>query len=318
MTSTWWRMSRWAVGSSRTRIGAVWATATARNTSWRSPIDSSRASRPAQVADTDPLDRARRRPPRSDGREPAERRLVRQAPSADDLVDAHRERQLGELGHDGDRAGDGLRGPAPPIGAPPSATAPGVGARTPVSARSSVDLPAPFGPDQRDPLAAREREVDVARRSRRVADSHRDAARRQDRWSAVTARTPVRVRCSRNRKNGAPRRAITTPTGMSPSQPGDEVGGGQQRRAEERRERDDAGALGPDQQPDDVRHDEPDEADQPADRDGRRGGQRRQRRAGSPRSRRTSMPRWRAAASPSSSPSSDRARASDQRRTPRG
>ncbi len=45
MTSTWWRMSRWAVGSSRTRIGADCATATAMNTSCRSPIDSSRTSR---------------------------------------------------------------------------------------------------------------------------------------------------------------------------------------------------------------------------------------------------------------------------------
>ena len=46
MTSTWCRMSRWAVGSSRIRIGAVCATATATKTSCRSPSDSARASRP--------------------------------------------------------------------------------------------------------------------------------------------------------------------------------------------------------------------------------------------------------------------------------
>ena len=58
MTSTWWRMSRWAVGSSRTRIGAAWATASAMNTSCRSPIDSSRTSRPRRARDADPLDGA--------------------------------------------------------------------------------------------------------------------------------------------------------------------------------------------------------------------------------------------------------------------
>ena len=65
MTSTWWRMSRCAVGSSRTRIGAAWARATAMNTSCRSPIDSSRTSRCARCAMPDPLDR---RVDRRDGR----------------------------------------------------------------------------------------------------------------------------------------------------------------------------------------------------------------------------------------------------------
>ena len=45
---TWWRRSRWTVGSSRTRTGAAWATARASSTSCRSPSDSSRASRPSR------------------------------------------------------------------------------------------------------------------------------------------------------------------------------------------------------------------------------------------------------------------------------
>ena len=68
--------------------------------------------------------------------------------------------------------------------------------------------------------------------------------------------------------------AVTTPTGMSPSEPRDEVGVGEQGRAAERREREDEPRGRADEQPHDVRHDEPDEADEPADRDRGRGHQR--------------------------------------------
>ena len=106
MTSTWWRMSRWAVGSSSTRIGAAWARAIAMKTSWRSPIDSSRASRwrrwPTPTRSIAAVDG------RTVGRSgAAERRLVGQPTERHDVVDAHLERQLGELRHDRDRAGHG-------------------------------------------------------------------------------------------------------------------------------------------------------------------------------------------------------------------
>ena len=94
MTSTWWRMSRWAVGSSRTRIDAVWATATARNTSCRSPSDSSRASRRRRwLAPTRSI--AASIAATSDVTRPAERRLVRQATQRHDLLDGHLERAAG-------------------------------------------------------------------------------------------------------------------------------------------------------------------------------------------------------------------------------
>ena len=84
------------------------------------------------------------------------------------------------------------------------------------------------------------------------------------------------MRWSRNRKNGAPRSAITTPTGNVADQPRDEVGGGQQGGADDGRDRQHPSRRRADHQPDDVRHDEPDEPDQPADRDAgrrRQGGQ---------------------------------------------
>ena len=67
-------------------------------------------------------------------------------------------------------------------------------------------------------------------------------------------------------------RAMTTPTGRSPSEPRHEVRRRQQHRAEERRQRHEPPRGRPDEQAHDVRHDEPDEADQPADghRRGRR------------------------------------------------
>ena len=71
---------------------------------------------------------------------------MRQPPERDDVLDRHRERQLGELRNDRDRAGRRPAGRRDPIGSPHRSTLPGVGLEDPVSARSSVDLPAPFGP----------------------------------------------------------------------------------------------------------------------------------------------------------------------------
>ena len=81
---------------------------------------------------------------------------------------------------------------------------------------------------------------------------------------------PVRARRRMSRKNGAPMIAVTTPTGMLAGEPGDDVGVGQQGRPADRRQRQDEPGGRTDEQPDDVRHDQPDEADEPADGDRRR------------------------------------------------
>ena len=214
MTSTWWRMSRWAVGSSRTRIGAVWATATATNTSCRSPSDSARASRSAQVARADPLDRGidRRHVGRRATRAAAARAAGDRAPTTSSTVIAK-----GSWASSGTTAierATALRS-SPPSASPPSATDPRRGSSAPVRTRSRVDLPAPFGPTSAIRSPARERQVDVAQ-DRSRPEGHRDARRRQDPVGAHSS-YPERDRCSRTRKNGAPRRAITTPTGMSPT-----------------------------------------------------------------------------------------------------
>ena len=212
---------------------------------------------------------------RSVGRRPVSGGSCGSRPSADDLLDRHRERQLGELRDDRDRARDGApveRARSARRRARPCRTA---GRRTPVSARSSVDLPAPFGPTSatRSPRASGQvAPATIAP----LAVGDRDGRGGQDRRGGHSS-YPERVRVSRNRKNGAPSSAITTPTGMSPDQPRDEVGGGQQHRPEDRGERDDPPRRRTDQQPHDVRHDQPDEPDQAADRDRRRRGQRGQR-----------------------------------------
>ena len=57
--------------------------------------------------------------------------------------------------------------------------------------------------------------------------------------------------------------AVMTPTGHAAEQPRDEVGGREQARPEQRRERQHEPRVRADEQPHDVWHDEPDEADQP-------------------------------------------------------
>ena len=161
MTSTWWRMSRWTVGSSRTRTGAAWATATASSTSWRSPSDSSRASRPTRwPSPTRSI--AAATAARSAGRRPRSGSSCGSRPRATTSSTAHRERQLGGCGTTAIRRAIVVaveRRERPPVdrdGRRPS------GARTPVSSRSSVDLPAPFGPTSATRSPRVDRQVDVA------------------------------------------------------------------------------------------------------------------------------------------------------------
>ena len=98
-----------------------------------------------QVPDADAVDR------RGDGgavdrSKAADGVLVGQPAERHDLLDRRRERQRGQLRHDGEAPGDrrvdrGRRG-----GVPASSTVPAVGSTRPAIARRSVDLPAPFGP----------------------------------------------------------------------------------------------------------------------------------------------------------------------------
>ena len=208
MTSTWWRRSRWTVGSSRTSIGRAWATASASSTSCRSPSDSSRASRPSRcprptrsiAAAVAPVGGPRapqrvlvaaaaraRRPPR-----PASRTAA--PPAAGRRRGAGRPRPGRAL----DRAVE-----EHPAGGRP---------HQPGRHAQQGRLAGAVRPDERDPLAG------DGRRGRR-----RRTAR--PRTSTVTSRArgaahssyPGASGAGAGRKNGAPMTAVTTPTGMSPS-----------------------------------------------------------------------------------------------------
>ena len=83
---------------------------------------------------------------------------------------------------------------------------------------------------------------------------------------------------SSHRKNGPPMIAVITPTGNSMGAitvRASDVAGHEERRAEERRRRQHDPMIRADHQPHQVRHDDPDEADRAADRDGGAGRQRR-------------------------------------------
>ena len=200
------------------------------------------------VLDGDDVDLAR----------PADRWVVRQAPEGDDLADRAARRQLDQLGDDGDAPRDGLPVEVADRHGRRSETPPVRGSRTPVRTRSSVDLPAPFGPTRAIRSPAIERQGRVGD-DRPVAERDRDAVRGEDR---AHSSYPEWVWWSRTRKNGAPRMAMTTPTGRSPRSRAT-------RSAEIRRTAPKIAeigttrrAAGPDEQPDDVRDDQADEPDQ--------------------------------------------------------
>ena len=243
------------------------------NTSWRSPIDRSRTSRWRRSRDADPLDgRVDGRPVR--GAQAGQRRLVGQAPERDDVLDGHLERHRGQLRDDRDGPGD-----VPPIEPQDRLAAQrdptGVGSSTPVRQRSSVDLPAPFGPT----MASRDALRDGQRRD--VEDA--PAAGLDDEplggagCGAAHSSYPVRERDEQEQEERRAEEGHDDADRDVAGQPGDEVGRGQERRADERREGQDAARRRPDDQPHDMGHDQPDEADEAGDRDAGGGGQRGQR-----------------------------------------
>ena len=126
----------------------------------------------------------------------------------------------------------------------------------------------------------------------------RDRARRSGRSGRSKLITtgpawPARDR-STNRKNGAPISAVITPIGTSAGAcdgSRHDVGEHQERGAADHRDRQQHAVARPGGEPDRVRHDDADEADQPADRDGGRDAERRRHRRPSSRSRATLTPR---------------------------
>ena len=228
MTSTWWRMSRWAVGSSRTRIGAVCATATATNTSCRSPSDSARASRSAgdrrRPARSPHRWRSRRRPART----PLERRFVRQPPERDDLLDRHRERQLGELGDDRDRRARRALRPTDSSAAPDSRTDPLARRERPGHHAQQGRLAGAVRSDQGDPLAGAERQVDVRRATAPRRRTRRETPDSDRIGSAVTARIPSPRPIQQDEEERRAEDGHHDPDRDVADHPGDEVGGGQQ------------------------------------------------------------------------------------------
>ena len=128
-------------------------------------------------------------------------------------------------------------------------------------------MPAPFGPDERDPLARRERERDVAQ-DRAAPDLHGHGVGLEHR--AAHSSYPERARRRSSRKNGAPMTAVTTPTGTPPSIRATTSAAASRLAPNSAESGQHEPGVGADEQPHEVRDDEPDEADEPRDRHARR------------------------------------------------
>ena len=138
-----------------------------------------------EMADPDPFDRARDRRPVG-GPEAAERILVREAAEGDDVLDAHREGQARRTRHHREASGDPARSRVS-TGRFPSRTRPSVGRDRPVTAASSVDLPAPLGPISatRSPAS-----IDRSRRARAIRSRYATVTWSRARIGSVIPRTP--------------------------------------------------------------------------------------------------------------------------------
>ena len=158
-------------------------------------------------------------------------------------------------------------------------------------------------PDQRDPLARRDR--------RRVTPSSDGAPPSSTEQRVERERRHEKLLLVRSTiaKNGAPKNAVTTPIGSSAGETTVRASTSREHEeaaADEQRERQDDPVARPDREPDAVGDDDPDEADQPADRDRRRPCRSSRRRRSSSRTRRTLTPSVAASSSPTASTSSSR------------
>ena len=161
----------------------------------------------------------------------------------------------------------------PVVGTPSTRTSPSCGWK-PEDRAQQRRLARAVGADDRQPAAG------LDGQPHRLQHPRAAVARRQpddlDARSAVhRRRAPTQ---SRPAKNGAPTNAVTTPIGSSAGASTTRAtrsASTRKRAADQQRDRQHPGVRAADEPAGDVRHDQADEADQPADRDGRGGGHRR-------------------------------------------
>ena len=235
-------------------------------------------------------------------REPGERRLVRQPAERDDLLDRHREGKVGDLWHDRDRPRASRATCS--IGIAGQADRSHLRHQDAGHRAQQRRFAGAVRTDQRHPLPAA---MARSRRRMTVRSPYVDGQVGRRRIGGVGHSSyPAARALQHEQEERAPSRAITTPTGTSPTSRAPRCPPPTSRAAPTSAE---IGRTrfrgGPTSNRTRWGTTRPDEPDQPADRDG---GRRRHRCQASriARSRPTSMPRWRAAASPSSIPSSGR------------
>ena len=170
-------------------------------------------------------------------------------------------------------------------------------------------------PDQGDPLAA----LDRGRRRRRRPRGRRAPPSRP---SSPIAVTPGLHGCAgRSAKNGAPKSAVITPIGTSAGASAVRATTSariEEPRADDERQRQETAVRGAGDESDRVRDDDPDEGDQPADRDGRRRADRRGDDEREPRRAARPLPRLAASRSPRLEHVDDAAQRDDHRASRRG
>ena len=144
-------------------------------------------------------------------------------------------RRLGDEGDERARCRGGQRRRA----AAPSSSIRPVARGEPGEGAQQRGLAGAVGPDDRDPVARADGEVDAVERRRAPSSSTRDAGRRTIAGLTVT---PIGSSRRTSTKNGAPTKAVMTPIGISAGASdgaGDEVGEAQERAAEDGDERQD-------------------------------------------------------------------------------
>ncbi len=181
ITSNWWRMSRWTVGSSSRMTGAAWAIATASSTSWRSPSDSSRTSRPtSRPSPTRSI--AAATAARSAGRRPRNRSSCGSRPRATTASTVAANGRLDGCGTTAIRRAISSRSSVA-SDRPSTETLAGRRREDPGHQPEQRRLAGAVRSDDRDPLAGPDRQVDVAEdRPRSVRG--RDPAEGEDRLAA--------------------------------------------------------------------------------------------------------------------------------------
>ena len=262
--------SRLAVGSSSRRCRASVARLRAISTRWRSPPDSSVASRSAM-----PVTSARAIASRDrlaiGGPLALEATEVRVPPHRHDLAHRERERDVGVLRHERDRARQ-----RPPRHARQAARRPASPSLRSAPTRPTAGAAACSCPIRSGRAARRSRPGSMRTLAPRT--SHRPAI---DRPAPSTARLTRRPRGDSGEQPQEERRAADAGDDAEPDLgrrqrgAGDQIGGDDERGAGERRGRDQPAVRRADHQAQRVRHDQADEADDAADRDGGAGEQRR-------------------------------------------